>query len=95
MIIKAPIKQGTVVTVRFLNGEEVIGRYEGETASTITLGKPAVLVQRADSIGMSGFLLTAFPDSIAIFKSSLLIEPVTTNSEIASKYTEQTTGIIT
>ena len=43
MLIEKPITSGDVVSLKIVNGDELIARYEGETADEIKINRPLAL----------------------------------------------------
>jgi len=92
MLLATPIKSGTTISIKLSTGEEIIGRYESETATELRVSNPASLVQSQKGIGMAPFMFSCLPDSITLNKG-LVVAYAATHKEIADKYLEQTTGI--
>ena len=93
MLIETPYKIGDTVSLKLSTGEEVIARLEDETDTNVTLHKPMVLIANQQGLGMAPFMFSVSPDSKFKLRLSSVTCIVKTEKEIASQYTQQTTGI--
>lgn len=93
MIIETPYKSGDTVTLKIVGGEEVIGRFTDETASTITLDRPMAIMATGQGIGLGPFAFTINPTSKIAINKSAIVFVHKTDSEMASQYVKSTTGI--
>ena len=91
MLLDKPLKRGDTVTVKLVNGEELIARFEDE-GSSLTLSKVVVLAPGAQGIGMVPWLMSSDPNKIEINKNNVLAY-APTQEDIANKYTEMTSSI--
>lgn len=98
MIIKAPIKNGSIVTFRLATGESVIARLVDRDALSVTISKPVIAhaQQHEQGIGVSfhPFCVTANDDQqFKIPVAAMVFEPVTPHDELVATYTRATTGL--
>jgi hypothetical protein len=52
MLLKKPITSGSVVSIKIINGDEIIARYESEDATTVTINRPLALTMGQGGLGM-------------------------------------------
>ena len=93
MLIDTPYKVGDTVSLKLTSGEEVIARLEEETGTTYTLHKPMVLVAGQQGLGLAPFMFSVNPDAKFKVNASTVTCILKTEKELASQYTQQTTGI--
>ena len=93
MLIETPYKNGDTVSLKLNSGEEVIARLEEETDSQLTLHKPMMLVANQQGLGLGPFMFSVSPDSKFKINRHSVLCVVKTEKELASQYTQQTTGI--
>jgi len=94
MLIEKPPAINDVVTIKLTSGEELIATLVEENTNYIKVGKPRVLVNAAQGLGMSPYLFTVDPDrNVKISRTTIVVlEP--TEKESASSYTKATSGLI-
>jgi len=93
MLIETPYKNGDTVSLKLNSGEEVIARLEEETEAHLILHKPMMLVANQQGLGLGPFMFSVPPDSKFKIKTGSVLCVVKTEKELASQYTQQTTGI--
>jgi hypothetical protein len=90
---KSKFDAGDIISLKLINGEEVIGKFVSEDMSEITLLKPVMLAITKSGPAMAPVMMTVDPDrEYAIAKNSIMFKGNTVR-EIADQYTYQTTGI--
>jgi len=93
MLIDKGLIEGSIVTVKLINGEELIARLVEETATSYKISKPLTLSAGPKGMGMIPFLFTVdLEKDLTLFKSSVMVI-TTTDKEFANQYTQGTTGI--
>jgi hypothetical protein len=92
MLMKKPIVAGTVVSIKLINGEEIITRYDDEDADTVTINRPLALTMNGQGLGMIPWLFLGDQDTFPIKKSHIFVM-VISKKEAADQYMEGTTGI--
>jgi hypothetical protein len=91
--------KGEVYTLKLVTGEEVLGKIEEVTSTTITVHKPLILtIQPTEKGPTMAFLpmgLTYDPDVVATleFKTEHILYMFLTPNSFEKQYTSQTTGI--
>lgn len=87
------LETGTVVTIKIVGGDEVIGRFQSLTPEEITVTKPLVVMMGQQGFGLVPFILSADPDAKVAIKNSTVISTVKTYKPVAAEYTKQTSSI--
>lgn len=96
MIISKPIELNSVVTVKMVGGDEVVGKLLDErTDNYIELSKPLLVMMAQQGFGFVPYVLTAGPDCTVKLDARHVITYTKTYDEVRSVYIKQTTGIIT
>jgi hypothetical protein len=93
MLIETPYKVGDTVSLKLNTGEELVARLEEETGPTYLLHKPMVLVAGQQGLGLAPFMFSVNPDSKFKINANHVTCILKTEKELASQYTQQTTGI--
>jgi hypothetical protein len=92
MLIEKPVAVGDVVSIKLVNGEELIARLEEETAEYIKLYKPLSVTLGASGLGMIPFMFLGSKDMITI-KQQHILATSPSKKEAADQYVQGTTGI--
>lgn len=93
MLLEKPKAQGDVVSMKLTSGEEVIARFEEETATGIKVTKPMVLSMTQQGVGMMPYMFTVNPNTAVTFNHSTVAVLSVTDEDFAKQYTTSTTGI--
>jgi len=92
MLLKKPITQGTVVSIKIINGDEIIARYESEDADTVTINKPLALTMGQGGLGMIPWVFLGDADTITLQKQHVFFV-IQSKKDAADQYMQGTTGI--
>lgn len=92
MLIEKPIASGDVVSLKIVNGDELIARYEGETSDEIKINRPLALSAGPQGLGMMPWIFLGNKETITIKKSHVFVM-VPSKKEAADQYMQGTTGI--
>jgi hypothetical protein len=92
MLLKKPITQGTVVSIKIINGDEIIARYESEDADTVTINKPLALTMGQGGLGMIPWVFLGDSDTITLQKQHVFFV-IQSKKDAADQYMQGTTGI--
>ena len=92
MLLKKPITTGSVVSIKIINGDEIIARYEDETSDSITISKPLALTMGAQGLGMIPWMFLGDADTVTLQKSHVFFI-VPSKKDAADQYMQGTTGI--
>ncbi len=93
MLLEKPKTQGDVVTVKLTSGEEIIARFEEETATGVKITKPMMLSMSQQGVGMMPYMFTVNPNSSIVINHTAIAVLSATDSDFAKQYTTSTTGI--
>lgn len=93
MLINKGFTSGETVTVKLITGEEILARFQEETASGIKINRPMVLSASQQGIGMMPYLFTVHPDQDIVLNHSAVILSTLTDPDFAKQYIQATSGI--
>ena len=91
-LIKKPYAVGDVVSVKLINGDELIGTLDEETDVLIKLDRPKALTLQAGGLGMIPWIFLGEPDSYTLKKSHIFVI-VASKKDASDQYMQGTTGI--
>lgn len=92
MLIEKPIAEGDVVSLKLLNGDEIIARFDGETSTEIKINRPLALTAGAQGLGMIPWVFLAEKETFTLQKAHVFVM-VPSKKDAATQYLEGTTGI--
>ena len=92
MLIDKGISEGEVVSIKLVNGDEIIARFENETSEEITITKTLALTMGAQGLGMIPWIFLGNKDKITLKKTHVFVM-MPSKKDAADQYTEGTTGI--
>ena len=92
MLLKKPITQGSVVSIKIINGDEIIARYENEDADTVTINRPLALTMGQGGLGMIPWVFLGDSETITLQKRHLFFV-IPSKKDAADQYLQGTTGI--
>ena len=92
MLINKGFSNGDVVSVKLINGDEIIARFEEESADTITVSRPLALTMGAQGLGMIPWCFLGNNDRVTLNRNHVFFA-VASKKEAADQYLEGTTGI--
>jgi len=92
MLLKKPITQGSVVSIKIINGDEIIASYESEDTDTVTINKPLALTMGQGGLGMIPWVFLGDADTVTLQKSHLFFV-IPSKKDAADQYIQGTTGI--
>ncbi len=93
MLIDKGLSAGSVVTMKLINGEEIMAKFLEETATGYKISKPLSLSAGPKVLGMVPFLFTVDHEKDMTINKSTVMVITTTEQEFANQYTQGTTGI--
>ena len=87
LVEKEKFKNGDVISIKLMSGEELVGSYISENDNSIDLDKPFKLIQTSEkNYGFAPVMVTTDPNKIhSIFKNSVVIV-TETYLEIKTQY---------
>jgi hypothetical protein len=83
---------GDVVSIKLINGDEIIAKFEKEDTDTITIDRPLALTMNGGGLGMIPWVFLGKDGSITLRKNHTFFV-VESKGEAAKQYLEGTTGI--
>jgi hypothetical protein len=92
MLLSKPITEGTVVSLKLVNGDEIIARYEGEDERTIKVNRPLALTMGANGLGMIPWLFLGDTESFSLKREHVFVM-VPSKKDAGDQYVQGTTGI--
>jgi hypothetical protein len=92
MLISKPITEGSVVSLKLVNGDEIIARYDGEDSDSIKINRPLALTMGAQGLGMIPWLFLGDTTSFSLKREHVFVM-VSSKKDAADQYMEGTTGI--
>jgi DhnA family fructose-bisphosphate aldolase class Ia len=93
MLIDKGLTEGSVVTIKLMNGEEILAKLVETTATGYKISKPLALSAGPKGLGMVPFLFTVDHEKDLTIDKSAVMVIVNTEQEFANQYTQGTTGI--
>jgi hypothetical protein len=92
MLLSKPITNGSVVSLKLVNGDEIIARYDGEDDNTIMVNRPLALTMGAQGLGMIPWLFLGDTESFTLKREHVFVM-VPSKKDAADQYMQGTTGI--
>ncbi len=92
MLIEKPITIGDVVSIKLLNGDEIIARLENETANEIKITKPLAVTVGPQGLGMMPWIFLGEKDTMTLNKNHVFVM-IPSKKDAADQYIQGTTGI--
>lgn len=92
MLLEKPITEGSVVSIKLINGEEIIARFDKEDQHGITVTKPLTVSLGAQGLGMIPFVFLGEKETITLQRSHI-IAWMPSKKDAADQYMQGTTGI--
>lgn len=90
--LKKDFENGDVVSIKLINGDELIARYESEDENNITISRPLAITMSAQGMGLIPWVFLGVDDTVVLRKKNTFFV-VPSKGEAAKQYTEGTTGI--
>jgi hypothetical protein len=92
MLLSKPIAKGDVVSIKLINGDEIIARLESEEATGITIDRPLALTMSGGGLGMIPWIFLG-DKSIITLKHEHVFVMVPSKKDAADQYMQGTTSI--
>lgn len=87
------IKEGTVITIKLVTGEEVLAQYRDETNEVINVVKPMQISMNQQGIGLLPLLFSVDQTSTIKIKKTSVISITQSHKDFANQYLSATTGL--
>lgn len=92
MLINKGFSNGDVVSIKLINGDELITRFESEDADTVTISKPMAITMNVQGMGLIPWVFLGNAEKVVLNKNHLFFI-VASKKEASDQYIEGTTGI--
>jgi hypothetical protein len=92
MLISKGFSNGDIVSLKMINGDELIARFESETGDDITIDRPLALTMSREGLGMIPWMMLGEKSAITL-KKSHVFAVVSSQKDAADQYMQGTTGI--
>lgn len=92
MLLQKPIREGDVVSIKLINGDEIIARLEADDHNGITVTKPLAITMSAQGLGMIPWVFLGEKDSYTLKREHIFVM-VPSKKDAADQYLQGTTGI--
>jgi hypothetical protein len=92
MLINKPFTDGDIVSMKLVNGDEIIARFEDETPTTYKISRPLALTMSGGGLGMIPWMFLGESDTFTL-KKEHVFTAVLSKKDAANQYTQGTTGI--
>jgi hypothetical protein len=93
MLINKGMAKGEVVSIKLNSGEEIVARFEEETATGYKISKPTVITMTQQGIGLMPFMFTVDSEKDIVINHGSIVVISLTVKEFADQYLQGTTGI--
>lgn len=92
MLIEKGFSANEVVSLKLVNGDELITRFESETDTTITISRPLAVTLGPQGLGMIPWMFLGEKDKYTLQRSHVFAI-VASKPDAAAQYLQGTTGI--
>ena len=92
MLINKGFSNGDIISLKMINGDELIARFESETANDITIDRPLALTMSREGLGMIPWMMLGAKGPVIISKSHVFAT-LLSQKDAADQYMQGTTGI--
>ena len=93
MLIQTPPQINDTISIKLISGEEVIARFDEQTADSIVLSKPMAFMMGPQGLGLVPFMFSVSKDAKITIPLSAVVAQAKTVEDIAKQYIQQTTGL--
>jgi hypothetical protein len=92
MFVVKGFSSGDIVSIKLINGDEIIARYEEEIGDTIKISKPLAVTLGPQGLGMIPWVFLGNSETYSIRKDHAFTI-VSAKDDAASQYIQGTTGL--
>lgn len=92
MLLEKPMSNGDVISMKLVTGEEIIARFEEETAEHIKVSRPLAVTLGPQGLGMMPFMFLADKETFKIKHNHILVSGPA-KKDAGDQYMQGTTGI--
>jgi hypothetical protein len=92
MLLSKPIATGDVVSIKLINGDEIIARLEADDHNGITIDRPLALTMSGGGLGMIPWIFLGDKSTVTLKREHVFVM-VPSKKDAADQYMQGTTGI--
>jgi hypothetical protein len=92
MLLQKPIAEGDVVSLKLINGDEIIARLDKDDHHGITVNRPLAITVSGQGLGMIPWMFLGDKDSYTLKREHIFVM-VPSKKDAADQYLTGTTGI--
>lgn len=92
MLLDKPMVSGDVVSLKLVNGDEIIARFESIDDQGITINRPLAITAGPQGLGMIPWIFLGNKETLTLKKEHVFVI-VPSKKEAADQYMQGTTGI--
>ena len=92
MLLQKPIAEGDIVSIKLINGDELIARLDADDHKGITINRRLALTMQGGGLGMVPWVLLGDKDSMTLNRDHVFAM-VPSKKDAADQYVVGTTGI--
>jgi hypothetical protein len=92
MLIEKPIAEGDVVSIKLINGDEIIARLDRDDHHGITISKPLAVTLGPQGLGMIPWVFLAAKETMTLKREHIFVM-LPAKKDAADQYLSGTTGI--
>lgn len=93
MLIKQNLEKGTIIAVKLITGDEIVGKLERLNATEIVVSKPISIGLSPQGVAFAPFMVSAIDDVSLTFRLEQVITHTQAREEIKNAYIQSTSGI--
>ena len=92
MLLEKPLQSGDVVSLKLINGDEIIARLEADDQHGITINRPLAITAGPQGLGMIPWIFLGSKDTVTL-KREHVFAMIPSKKDAADQYMQGTTGI--
>lgn len=92
MLINKGVSAGDVVSLKLINGDEIIARLDADDQHGVTVSRPLAITMSSQGLGMIPWVFLGDKDSYTLKREHIFVI-VPSKPDAAKQYLEGTTGI--
>jgi hypothetical protein len=92
MLIEKPLSEGDVVSIKLINGDEIIARLDKDDQHGITITKPLAITLGSQGLGMIPWVFLGAKETMTLKREHVFVI-MPAKKDAADQYMQGTTGI--
>lgn len=92
MLINKSLSTGDVVSIKLINGDELIARFENDNTDEVSISKPLAITIGPNGLGMMPWMFLGEKETISLKKNHIFVL-IPSKKDAADQYLQGTTGI--